>query len=153
MYPGGENERYLEVWNLVFSEYNHNKDHTYTPLPNKNIDTGMGLERMTSISQNVRTNYETDLFMPIIEEVEHISEKYLENNEQDVAFKVIADHIRTISFAISDGALPQMKGAVMFYVVSYVVLYVLVKRLALMSHLCINWLISLLTLWSHIIQM
>ena len=75
MYPGGENERYLEVWNLVFSEYNHNKDHTYTPLPNKNIDTGMGLERMTSISQNVRTNYETDLFMPIIEEVEHISGK------------------------------------------------------------------------------
>ena len=75
MYPGGENERYLEVWNLVFSEYNHNKDRTYTPLPNKNIDTGMGLERMTSISQNVRTNYETDLFMPIIEEVEHISGK------------------------------------------------------------------------------
>lgn len=111
MYPGGENERYLEVWNLVFSEYNHNKDHTYTPLPNKNIDTGMGLERMTSISQNVRTNYETDLFMPIIEEVEHISgKKYLENNEQDVAFKVIADHIRTISFAISDGALPANEG-------------------------------------------
>ena len=64
MYPGGENERYLEVWNLVFSEFNHNKDNTYTPLPNKNIDTGMGLERMASISQNVRTNYETDLFMP-----------------------------------------------------------------------------------------
>lgn len=70
MYPGGENERYLEVWNLVFSEFNHNKDNTYTPLPNKNIDTGMGLERMASVSQNVRTNYETDLFMPIINEVE-----------------------------------------------------------------------------------
>jgi len=97
MYPGGENERYLEVWNLVFSEYNHNKDHTYTPLPNKNIDTGMGLERMTSISQNVRTNYETDLFMPIIEEVEHISgKKYLENNEQDVAFKYQNNLIRNL---------------------------------------------------------
>ena len=111
MYPGGENERYLEVWNLVFSEFNHNKDNTYTPLPNKNIDTGMGLERMTSISQNVRTNYETDLFMPIIKEVEHVSgKKYLIDDAQDVAFKVIADHIRTISFAIADGALPANEG-------------------------------------------
>ena len=111
MYPGGENERYLEVWNLVFSEFNHNKDNTYTPLPNKNIDTGMGLERMASISQNVRTNYETDLFMSIINEVENVSgKKYLEVEEQDVAFKVIADHIRTIAFAIADGALPANEG-------------------------------------------
>ena len=111
MYPGGENERYLEVWNLVFSEFNHNKDNTYTPLPNKNIDTGKGLERMASISQNVRTNYETDLFMPIINEVENVSgKKYLEVEEQDVAFKVIADHIRTIAFAIADGALPANEG-------------------------------------------
>lgn len=111
MYPGGENERYLEVWNLVFSEFNHNKDNTYTPLPNKNIDTGMGLERMASISQNVRTNYETDLFIPIINEVENVSgKKYLEVEEQDVAFKVIADHIRTIAFAIADGALPANEG-------------------------------------------
>ena len=111
MYPGGENERYLEVWNLVFSEFNHNKDNTYTPLPNKNIDTGMGLERMASIAQNVRTNYETDLFMPIIHEVENVSGKtYLKVDEHDVAFKVIADHIRTIAFAIADGALPANEG-------------------------------------------
>ena len=111
MYPGGENERYLEVWNLVFSEFNHNKDHTYTPLPNQNIDTGMGLERMASILQDVRTNYETDLFMPIIHEVESISgKKYLTQEDYDVAFKVIADHIRTISFAIADGALPANEG-------------------------------------------
>ncbi|MCS4485607.1 alanine--tRNA ligase [Staphylococcus americanisciuri] len=111
MYPGGENERYLEVWNLVFSEFNHNKDHSYTPLPSKNIDTGMGLERMASISQNVRTNYETDLFMPIMHEIEKISGKtYLKNAQDDVAFKVIADHIRTIAFAISDGALPANEG-------------------------------------------
>ncbi|MBB2508040.1 Alanine--tRNA ligase [Staphylococcus cohnii subsp. cohnii] len=111
MYPGGENERFLEVWNLVFSEFNHNKDHTYTPLPNKNIDTGMGLERMASIAQNVRTNYETDLFMPIINEVEKVSgKKYLEKDTYDVAFKVISDHIRTISFAIADGALPANEG-------------------------------------------
>lgn len=111
MYPGGENERYLEVWNLVFSEFNHNKDHSYTPLPNKNIDTGMGLERMASVSQNVRTNYETDLFMPIMAEIEQVSgKKYLANDDQDVAFKVIADHIRTIAFAIADGALPANEG-------------------------------------------
>ena len=66
----------------------------------------MGLERMASVSQNVRTNYETDLFMPIINEVEKIADKkYLVNNEHDIAFKVIADHIRTIAFAIADGAL------------------------------------------------
>ncbi|WP_301420548.1 alanine--tRNA ligase [Mammaliicoccus lentus] len=111
MYPGGENERYLEVWNLVFSEFNHNSDHTYTPLPNQNIDTGLGLERMTSIAQDVPTNYDTDLFIPIIEQVELISGlKYQENKEQDIAFKVISDHIRTISFAISDGALPANEG-------------------------------------------
>ncbi|MCE5006348.1 alanine--tRNA ligase [Staphylococcus equorum] len=111
MYPGGENERFLEVWNLVFSEFNHNKDHTYTPLPNQNIDTGMGLERMASIAQNVRTNYETDLFMPIIHEVEAVSgKKYLEKDTYDVAFKVISDHIRTIAFAIADGALPANEG-------------------------------------------
>ncbi|MGG6819333.1 alanine--tRNA ligase [Staphylococcus xylosus] len=111
MYPGGENERFLEVWNLVFSEFNHNKDHTYTPLPNKNIDTGMGLERMASLAQNVRTNYETDLFMPIIREVETLSgKKYLEKDAYDVAFKVISDHIRTIAFAIADGALPANEG-------------------------------------------
>ncbi|MEB8066908.1 MULTISPECIES: alanine--tRNA ligase [Mammaliicoccus] len=111
MYPGGENERYLEVWNLVFSEFNHNADHTYTPLPNQNIDTGMGLERMTSIAQDVPTNYDTDLFIPIIEQVEAVSGvKYLQSKEQDIAFKVIADHIRTISFAIGDGALPANEG-------------------------------------------
>ncbi|PPJ95321.1 alanine--tRNA ligase, partial [Staphylococcus aureus] len=84
MYPGGENERYLEVWNLVFSEFNHNPDHTYSPLPKQNIDTGMGLERMASISQDVPTNYDTDLFMPIIEATEQISgRKYRDNKEDD----------------------------------------------------------------------
>ena len=111
LYPGGENERYLEIWNLVFSEFNHNPDHTYTPLPNKNIDTGLGLERMASVIQDVPTNYDTDLFMPIIQAVEKITgEKYGVNEEKDMAFKVIADHIRTVSFAIGDGALPSNEG-------------------------------------------
>ena len=111
LYPGGENERYLEIWNLVFSEFNHNPDGTYTPLPHKNIDTGMGLERITSVVQNVETNYDTDLFMPIIRATEEISDtEYGKENQTDVAFKVIADHIRTVAFAVGDGALPSNEG-------------------------------------------
>lgn len=111
LYPGGENERYLEIWNLVFSQFNHNPDGTYTPLPKKNIDTGMGLERMVSVIQDVQTNFDTDLFMPIIEATENISgAKYRTNDEQDTAFKVIADHIRTVTFAVGDGALPSNEG-------------------------------------------
>lgn len=111
LFPGGENERYLEIWNLVFSQFNHNPDGTYTPLPKKNIDTGMGLERMASVIQNVPTNFDTDLFIPIIEETEKISgSSYGTNDETDTAFKVIADHIRTVTFAIADGALPSNEG-------------------------------------------
>ncbi len=111
LYPGGENERYLEIWNLVFSEFNHNPDGTYTPLPKKNIDTGMGLERITSVVQNVATNFDTDLFIPIIRATEEISgSKYGVEKETDVAFKVIADHIRTVAFAIGDGAIPSNEG-------------------------------------------
>ncbi|GAA0131697.1 alanine--tRNA ligase [Bacillus velezensis] len=111
LYPGGENDRYLEVWNLVFSEFNHNPDGTYTPLPKKNIDTGMGLERMVSVIQDVPTNFDTDLFMPIIEATERISgDTYGKDAVKDTAFKVIADHIRTVAFAVSDGALPSNEG-------------------------------------------
>ncbi|ERM17437.1 alanine--tRNA ligase [Brevibacillus laterosporus] len=111
LYPGGENERYLEVWNLVFSQFNHNPDGTYTPLPKKNIDTGMGLERMVSIIQNVDNNYETDLLFPLIEQTSQISGvSYKTNDELDIALKVIADHVRTVTFAIGDGALPSNEG-------------------------------------------
>ena len=111
-YPGGENERYLEIWNLVFSEFNHKPDHTFEPLPHKNIDTGMGLERMVSIVQDAPTNFETDLFLPIIHAVEKLSNqvKYGENPTTDISYKVIADHIRALSFAIGDGALPSNEG-------------------------------------------
>ncbi|WP_026676398.1 alanine--tRNA ligase [Fictibacillus gelatini] len=111
LYPGGENDRYLEVWNLVFSQFNHNPDGTYTPLPKKNIDTGMGLERMVCVIQDVPTNFDTDLFMPIIRKTEEISHvQYGQSKEQDTAFKVIADHIRTVTFAVSDNALPSNEG-------------------------------------------
>ncbi|MGE7273144.1 alanine--tRNA ligase [Brevibacillus panacihumi] len=111
LYPGGENERYLEVWNLVFSQFNHNPDGTYTPLPKKNIDTGMGLERMASVIQEVDNNYETDLLFPLIEKTSEISGvQYKTSPDLDVALKVIADHARTVVFAIGDGALPANEG-------------------------------------------
>ncbi|MGO3511667.1 MAG: alanine--tRNA ligase-related protein, partial [Levilactobacillus brevis] len=111
-YPGGENERYLEVWNIVFSQFNHEPDGTYKPLPRKNIDTGMGLERVVSIFQNAKTNFETDLFMPLIEKTAALSagKRYGANAEDDISFKVIADHARAITFAIGDGALPGNEG-------------------------------------------
>ncbi|GIP39255.1 alanine--tRNA ligase [Paenibacillus sp. J31TS4] len=110
-WPGGENERFLEVWNLVFSQFNHNKDGSYTPLPNKNIDTGAGLERFASILQDVDSNFDTDLFRPIIDKTCEIAGvRYKENEEADVALKVIADHIRTVVFAVGDGVLPSNEG-------------------------------------------
>ncbi len=110
-YPGGENERYLEIWNLVFSQYNHNPDGSYTPLPNKNIDTGMGLERIASVMQDVPTNYDTDLFQPIIQAIcKEAKVTYGEKKETDIALKVIADHLRTLVFAIGDGVLPGNEG-------------------------------------------
>ncbi|WP_336784455.1 alanine--tRNA ligase [Paenibacillus sp. MMO-177] len=110
-WPGGENERFLEVWNLVFSQFNHNKDGSYTPLPNKNIDTGAGLERFASILQDVDSNFDTDLFIPIIERTCQIAGvKYHVNAEHDVALKVIADHIRTVAFAVGDGVMPSNEG-------------------------------------------
>ncbi|MEE6662240.1 alanine--tRNA ligase [Limosilactobacillus fermentum] len=111
-YPGGENERYLEIWNIVFSQFNHTPEDTYEPLPNKNIDTGMGLERVVSIFENAKTNFETDLFMPLIKQVEGFSadKQYGQDAADDVQFKIIADHIRSITFAIGDGALPSNVG-------------------------------------------
>lgn len=112
MYPGGENERYLEIWNLVFSEFNHMPDGSYQPLPHKNVDTGMGLERVVSIVQDAPTNFETDLFMPIIHKIEELAGKvkYGKDKQADVSFKVIADHVRAVSFAIGDRALPSNEG-------------------------------------------
>ncbi|EFM09358.1 alanyl-tRNA synthetase [Paenibacillus curdlanolyticus YK9] len=110
-WPGGENERFLEVWNLVFSQFNHNKDGSYTPLPNKNIDTGAGLERFASILQDVDSNFDTDLFRPMIDrtcEIANVS--YHVNADHDLALKVIADHIRTVAFAVGDGVLPSNEG-------------------------------------------
>lgn len=99
-----ENDRYIEIWNNVFSQFNSKAGllrSQYQELPSKNIDTGMGLERMALIMQGAETNYETDLFIPIIKKIEEISKK--EYNGQ-MSFKVIADHIRALTFALGDGA-------------------------------------------------
>ncbi|KRN75580.1 alanyl-tRNA synthetase [Weissella kandleri] len=115
-YPGGENERYLEIWNIVFSQFNHLPGLTnhadYPELPHKNIDTGMGLERLVSIFQHADTNFETDLFMPLIRATEQLSGQYHygESGDKDISFKVIADHARAVTFAIGDGALPSNEG-------------------------------------------
>src|SRR5699024_3709474 len=111
LYPGGENERYLEVWNLVFSQFNHNPDHTYTPLPNKNIDTGLGLERLVSLIQEARTNFDTDLFLSIIKKTsEYPNKSYGITEESVTAIKKIADNIRSSSFAVGDYALSSNEG-------------------------------------------
>ena len=109
--PGCDCDRYLEVWNLVFTQYNKEANGEYTPLPKKNIDTGMGLERITSIMQNVLNNFETDLFRPIIAATEKIaSVTYGVDKQTDVWLKIIADHIRTVAFAVGDGVLPGNEG-------------------------------------------
>ncbi len=101
-----DNDRYIEVWNVVFSQYNCNPEierKDYKELPQKNIDTGMGLERLVSIIQEGETNFDTDIFLPVIKEAEKIAQ-YPYDKEYKMAYRVIADHIRTVTFAISDGA-------------------------------------------------
>ncbi|HEM4703942.1 TPA: alanine--tRNA ligase [Streptococcus suis] len=108
-----ENDRYIEIWNIVLSQFNADPAvprSEYKELPNKNIDTGAGLERLAAIFQGAKTNFETDLFLPIIREVEKISGKTYDQDGENMSFKVIADHIRALSFAIGDGALPGNEG-------------------------------------------
>ncbi|MBM7624653.1 alanine--tRNA ligase [Sporohalobacter salinus] len=108
---GCDCDRYREVWNLVFTQYDYTEEGKYDPLPNKNIDTGMGLERLASIIQQVDSNFETDLFMPIIEFVsQHTEYDYQSSEEVKSAYRVIADHIRSVTLAIGDGVLPSNEG-------------------------------------------
>jgi len=108
---GVDGERYLELWNLVFMQYNRNEDGSLTPLPKKNIDTGLGLERIASVLQKADTDFETDLFFPIINFVaKNAGVKYHEDEKKDLALKVIADHIRALVFMIADGIMPSNEG-------------------------------------------
>ncbi|MGQ9561591.1 MAG: alanine--tRNA ligase [Candidatus Oleimicrobiaceae bacterium] len=104
--------RFLELWNLVFIQYNRDESGQCTPLPAKHVDTGAGLERLVAVLQGKRSNYDTDLFMPLIGAIVELTGKTYSGgtDEQAVAFRVIADHVRALSFAIADGALPSNEG-------------------------------------------
>ena len=107
---GCDCDRYLEIWNLVFTQFNRTKDGEYVPLEKKNIDTGMGLERIASVVQEKESNFETDLIYPIIEKVIAISGGDYSKPDQKMAMKVIADHIRAVTVMIGDGILPSNEG-------------------------------------------
>lgn len=108
---GCDCDRFLEIWNLVFMQYNRDESGLLTPLPKQNIDTGMGLERIASVMQGVASNFDTDLFLPIINKVAELSGiPYHHNPKNDVAMKVVADHTRAVSFMLSDGIRPGSEG-------------------------------------------
>jgi len=106
----GQNARYRELWNLVFMQYNREKDGSLKPLPSKHVDTGMGFERIVSVIQGVGSNYDTDLFQAIIRQIERLSEKKYDTGVAGTPFRVIADHIRALVFSITDGAFPSNDG-------------------------------------------
>jgi len=104
-------DRHLEIWNNVFTQFDRDESGKLTPLPKPNIDTGMGLERLAAVIQGVKSNYDTDLFQPIIGFVEKISGKtYKENEDNDISIRVIADHSRAVTFLIGDGIMPSNEG-------------------------------------------
>lgn len=108
---GCDCDRYLEIWNLVFTQFDRTEDGKYNPLVHKNIDTGCGLERLASVLQNKPSNFETDLMFPIIEYTSKVANKeYGKDKETDISLKVIADHARSISFMVMDGILPSNEG-------------------------------------------
>ena len=106
--PGDEGDRFLEIWNLVFTEWNRLEDGSLVPLPEKNIDTGAGLERIASVVQKKDNNFETDIFMPIIKGIEKVLD--IKKEEFEITVKVIADHTRASVFLIADGVLPSNEG-------------------------------------------
>ncbi len=106
----GEGDRFMEIWNLVFMQYNRDESGEYTPLPRPSVDTGAGLERMCMVIQGVDSNYDTDLFRPLLEKIEQLSNKRYERSSEGVAHRVIADHARALAFAIADNAIISNEG-------------------------------------------
>lgn len=109
--PGNTDGRFIEIWNLVFTEFYQDEEGKLHPLPRKNIDTGAGLERISAMMQGVLWNFDTDLFAPIIEKIQNVlNVRYKEDPKKDVSIRVIADHVRSVTFMIADGVLPSNEG-------------------------------------------
>ncbi len=109
--PGNTDGRFIEIWNLVFTEFYQDEEGKLHPLPRKNIDTGAGLERISAMMQGVLWNFDTDLFKPIIDTIQNVlNVKYKEDAKKDVSIRVIADHVRAVTFMIADGVLPSNEG-------------------------------------------
>ncbi|MFN4200606.1 MAG: alanine--tRNA ligase [Fervidobacterium gondwanense] len=109
--PGNTDGRFIEIWNLVFTEFYQDEEGKLHPLPRKNIDTGAGLERISAMMQGVLWNFDTDLFKPIIDTIQNVlNVKYKEDPKKDVSIRVIADHVRAVTFMIGDGVLPSNEG-------------------------------------------
>ncbi len=109
--PGCDCDRFLEYWNCVFTQYDGQEDGTLAPLPTKNIDTGMGLERIAAIMQGVQSNYETDVIRDLVAVGERLSGKnYKDDSASDLSLRIVADHSRSVSFMIADGILPSNEG-------------------------------------------
>ncbi|MCF7794550.1 MAG: alanine--tRNA ligase [Candidatus Cloacimonetes bacterium] len=106
----GDCHRYIELWNLVFIQFNRDEEGKLHPLKNKYVDTGAGFERICQVLQDKNSNYDTDLFMPIIKEIEKISGQKYYQDERGTSHRVIADHVRALAFAISDGEMPSNEG-------------------------------------------
>lgn len=106
----GDCHRYIELWNLVFIQYDRQADKSLKPLPSQYVDTGAGFERVCQVLQNKTSNYDTDLFIPIIKKIENLSGVKYYQNDKGTSHRVIADHIRALTFAISDGELPSNEG-------------------------------------------
>jgi alanyl-tRNA synthetase len=102
-YLGGEGDRFLEIWNLVFMQYNRDESGKLTPLPKPSIDTGMGLERITAVVEGVESNYDTSIFKPLLEKIVEITNKEYFKDKRGASHRVIADHIRAVSFLLSEG--------------------------------------------------
>ncbi|MCI0596067.1 MAG: alanine--tRNA ligase, partial [candidate division Zixibacteria bacterium] len=108
--PNCECGRFMELWNLVFMQYNRDESGNMNPLPKPSVDTGAGLERLSAVLQGVESNYDTDLFAPIIRKIETLTGKKYSAGAEGVSFRVVADHLRALSFCFADGALPSNEG-------------------------------------------
>jgi alanyl-tRNA synthetase len=109
--PNGEGDRVIEIWNLVFMQYNRDAAGTLHPLPKPSIDTGMGLERLVAVAQGVLSNYDSDLFTPLLTAIANrAGVKYGDNDQLDRSMRVVADHLRAIAFLMTDGVLPSNEG-------------------------------------------